>query len=79
MDDPLCLVCHSWHKFAVCFCAGDASLDENGGSRMQMAKTEISLTLSNKFELPDDERSDLKNMLIRYKAITIVMAMISIV
>lgn len=46
---------------------GDAGLDENGTNRSQVAKTEISLTLSNKFEVPEDDKSDLKNILIRTK------------
>ena len=30
-------------------------------------KTEISLTLSNKFEVPDDDDSDLRALFVRYK------------
>ena len=32
----------------------------------EQAKTEISLTLSNKFEVPDDDDSDLRALFVRY-------------
>ena len=37
----------------------------NDSLRQQMAKTEISLTLSNKFELQTDDKADMKSLLIR--------------
>lgn len=33
---------------------------------MQLAKTEISLTLTNKFEVPDSDDSDKNHLLLRY-------------
>ena len=32
----------------------------------KMARTEISLTLTNKFEVPDDDDSDMKALFVRY-------------
>jgi len=31
----------------------------------QLAKTEMTLTLTNKFEVPDDDQTDIKTLLIR--------------
>ncbi|XP_029657707.1 ras GTPase-activating-like protein IQGAP1 isoform X1 [Octopus sinensis] len=44
---------------------GEDGLDES--VRAQLAKTEITLTLMNKFEVPDDDMSDIKGMMIRTK------------
>ncbi|ESN91702.1 hypothetical protein HELRODRAFT_108462 [Helobdella robusta] len=44
---------------------GDASCDEV--ARQQMAKTEISLMLSNKFELPDDDQLNIQTTMLRTK------------
>lgn len=47
---------------------GDVGIEDNGGgtqNKTSLAKTEISLTLTSKFEVPDDERSDVKSLLIR--------------
>lgn len=32
----------------------------------QLGKTEISLTLSNKFEVPEDDQADVKQLLVRF-------------
>ena len=32
----------------------------------QLAKTEITLLLTNKFEVPDDDQTDIKTLLIRW-------------
>lgn len=45
--------------------SGEEGLDPS--VRAQLAKTEITLTLTNKFELPDDDKSDVKGMMIRTK------------
>ena len=44
---------------------GEASSDDDAASKAQMEKTEISLTLSNKFEVPEHEQSDVHSQLIR--------------
>ena len=44
---------------------GEASVDDDAASKAQMEKTEISLTLSNKFEVPEHEQSDAHSQLIR--------------
>ena len=36
-------------------------------ARFQMAKTEISLTLHNKFEIPEDDQADLHGLMLRTK------------
>ncbi|KAI0214246.1 Ras GTPase-activating-like protein IQGAP1 [Lamellibrachia satsuma] len=46
---------------------GEASSDDDAASKAQMEKTEISLTLSNKFEVPEHEQSDVHSQLIRTK------------
>ena len=46
--------------------SGDAGIDDNGTqSKAQLAKTEISLTLSNKYEVPSDDKADVQSLLIR--------------
>ena len=50
-------------------CAGveigdNESLEEQ--IHAQLAKTEITLTLTNKFEVPDDDQTDIKTLLIRW-------------
>lgn len=42
--------------------------DQSHGHKTQnqLAKTEISLTLSNKFEVPEDDKSDITNLMLRY-------------
>ena len=45
--------------------SGDAGLDETGTSKIQLAKTEISLTLSNKFEVPENDHTDVTNLLLK--------------
>ena len=47
--------------------AGYGSGDDNGSpaTKAQMAKTEISLTLSNKFEVQEDDQMDLKTLFLR--------------
>lgn len=44
---------------------GDSAGDDVG--KAQLAKTEISLTLSNKFEVPEDDESDKNNLVLRTK------------
>ncbi len=58
-----------WHGVITACFAGDAGVDEQGQShktRNQLAKTEISLTLSNKFEVPEDDKSDITSLMLRY-------------
>lgn len=43
----------------------------NDALRQQMAKTEISLTLSNKFEVQTDDKADMKSLLIRTKRLIV--------
>jgi len=43
--------------------ADNESLEEQ--IHNQLSKTEITLTLSNKFEVPDDDNIDMKTLLIR--------------
>lgn len=43
---------------------GDEAANE--ALRQEMAKTEISLTLSSKFEVQTDDKADMKSLLIRY-------------
>lgn len=48
---------------------GDVELTEGQTEEdalRDQAKTEISLTLSNKFEVPDDDDSDLRALFVRY-------------
>lgn len=45
--------------------SGEEGLDES--VRAQLANNEITLTLTNKFEVPDDDKSDIKGMMIRTK------------
>ena len=40
-------------------------MDDNS-NKSQLAKSEISLTLSNKFEVPETDDSNTKSLLIRY-------------
>ena len=40
--------------------------EDNEQQLARMAKTEISLTLTNKFEVPDDDDSDIKALFVRY-------------
>ena len=50
------------------FCyPGDVNMDENNGttSKAALAKTEISLTLSSKFDVVDDEKSDMKALMVK--------------
>ena len=44
---------------------GEASSEDDAANKAQMEKTEISLTLSNKFEVLDDEQSDIHSLLVR--------------
>ena len=37
----------------------------------QLAKTEITLTLTNKFEVPEDDQTDIKTLLIRTKRLSV--------
>ena len=56
------------HRVTYCSCAllGDAGIDDNGQqSKVALGKTEISLTLSNKHELPMDEKADIQSVVIR--------------
>ena len=43
--------------------ASDENLEEQ--IHQQLSKTEISLTLTNKFEVPEDDQTDIKTLLIR--------------
>ena len=43
--------------------ASDSDLEEQ--IHQQLAKTEISLTLTNKFEVPEDDQTDVKTLVIR--------------
>ena len=52
------------------FCTGEDYINDDSANKTQMAKSEISLTLSNKFEVPENEDSDMKSLLIRYNTIT---------
>ncbi len=47
------------------FHSGDSGIEENGGNKSQLAKTEISLTLSNKFEVPEDDQSNVIALMLR--------------
>lgn len=44
---------------------GDAGIDDGTGSKTQLAKTEISLTLSNKFEVPENDHTDTTSTMLR--------------
>ena len=44
---------------------GDVGIDESTTNKANLGKTEISLTLTNKFALPEDDQSDVKSLLIR--------------
>ncbi|KAL3866731.1 hypothetical protein ACJMK2_044012 [Sinanodonta woodiana] len=48
---------------------GDQNMAEQ--LRQQLSKTEISLTLTNKFELPEDDQTDIKTQLIRTKRMVV--------
>lgn len=48
------------------FIAGEStSVNGEEGMTPQSAKTEISLTLTNKFEVPDDDDSDMRALFVR--------------
>lgn len=47
-----------------CILSGDSNEDEV--SRVQMMKNEISLTLSNKFEIPDNDQINTQSLLLRF-------------
>ena len=56
-----------WNIFHLL--SGDVGVeDQSHGHKTQnqLAKTEISLTLSNKFEVPEDDKSDITNLMLRY-------------
>ena len=40
--------------------------EDNDQQLARLSKTEISLTLTNKFEVPDDDDSDIKALFVRY-------------
>ena len=40
--------------------------EDNEQQLARLAKTEISLTLNNKFEVPDDDDSDIKALFVRF-------------
>ena len=40
--------------------------------KAQLGKTEISLTLMNKFEVPQDDQADVKQLLVRYACTSLV-------
>jgi hypothetical protein len=66
MMTKLLLVCSN--KLALCVCLGtELTGDEatNEALRAQLAKTEISMTLSARVEVHTDEKADLKSLLIR--------------
>lgn len=48
-----------------CQLLGDDYIDD-AQNKSQLIKTEISLTLSNKFEVPENDDTDMKSLLIRY-------------
>ena len=50
---------------------GDGSPEDSHTHRANLGKTEISLTLSNKFEVPEENQSDLKSLLIRTKRMVV--------
>lgn len=52
--------------FTLSFSTGDAGIDDSVVSKIMLAKTEISLTLSNKFEVPEDDQTDVTNLLLKY-------------
>lgn len=41
--------------------------EDNEQQLVRLSKTEISLTLTNKFEVPDDDDSDIKALFVRYE------------
>ena len=69
--------CYPWSSFYYCFgflCVvnfcfvflqGDGNVEDNAAVKTQLAKTEMSLTLSNKFEIPDTDESDKTNLMLR--------------
>ena len=50
------------------FTGGEVPEDANIQEMLiaQLGKTEISLTLTNKFEVPEDDQADTKQLVIRY-------------
>ena len=48
-------------------CLGDTGIDPDATvNKHQLVKTEISLTLTNKFEVPEENQTDVKSLLIRF-------------
>jgi hypothetical protein len=45
--------------------SGDCNIEDSAALKMQLAKSEISLTLTNKYEVPDSEDCDKNNLLLR--------------
>jgi len=48
-----------------CCLTGENVAEDDNALRSQLAKTEISLTLSNKHELPDNDNTDTAKLLLR--------------
>lgn len=60
----------SWQTWIKCFLPGEGAVDPNDPNRestlTQLAKTEISLSLTSKYELREGEDQDLKSLMIKY-------------
>ncbi|KAK2148244.1 hypothetical protein LSH36_507g01001 [Paralvinella palmiformis] len=50
---------------------GDSNTDDGHHSKVNMGKTEISLALSNKFEVPEEDQSDVKSLFLRTKRMVV--------
>lgn len=50
---------------------GDSNTDDGHHSKTNMGKTEISLALSNKFEVPEEDQSDMKSLFLRTKRMVV--------
>ena len=59
--------CNSFDFFLFYFAGVDVSDNDNLEEQIhqQLSKTEMSLTLTNKFEVPEDDQTDIKTLLIR--------------
>lgn len=59
----------SWQTWIKCFLTGEGAVDPNDPNRestlTQLAKTEISLSLTSKYELREGEDQDLKSLMIK--------------
>ena len=51
--------------------SGENVAEEDNTLRSQLAKTEISLTLTNKHEIPDSSDADAAKLLVRYLPVTL--------